>query len=81
MEPEPTNGVITAYTVFCRDNDTTESPDCMIFAMVEDTMTTVVQLTSLSAFTVYECYATDNTSAGEGDPSNTATTRTSEAGR
>ena len=78
-EPDQPNGVITSYTVFCRDNDTTD--DFTIFNTVEEpNLMTVVQLTSLSPFTAYECFATASTSAGEGDPSNTTSARTDEAG-
>ena len=71
--PDPTNGIITAYTVFCK--------------MPSDQEFTTLNISTLSAtimelipFTSYECYVTANTSVGEGPPSNNDTAMTDEGG-
>ena len=38
-------------------------------------------ITDLIPYTIYDCYVTANTSAGESDPSRTKSTRTDEAGK
>ena len=40
----------------------------------------ITDISGLTAFTNYECYATANTNVGEGNASNTETVRTDEAG-
>ena len=74
--PDPTNGIITAYTVFCKlpsDQEVT----------IRDTLnnsTLSATVMGLVPFTSYECYVTANTSVGEGPPSNDDTAMTDEDG-
>lgn len=76
--PDPPNGNITSYTVFCRENDTSSS---FTVAQVVGGAATNVQLDELSPFTAYECFVTANTSVGAGNASNLDTERTNEAGK
>ena len=77
--PDPTNGMITSYTVFCRENGTMSA--FIVNQVIEDGMATMAQLTRLSPFTAYECFVTANTSAGAGDRSNLDIEMTNEAGK
>ena len=74
MEPSPTNGRITAYSVSCRENRT------MDVYTVTTSDSTSVEIQGLTPFTTYECFVTANTSAGEGGRSNTDTAITAEDG-
>ena len=74
MEPSPTNGMITFYSVFCRESGT------MDVYFVTTSESTSVQIQGLTPFTTYECFATANTSAGEGERSNIDTAITAEDG-
>ena len=74
MEPSPTNGRITTYSVSCRENGTTD------VYTVTTSESTSVQIQGLTPFTTYECFVTANTSAGEGGRSNTDTAITAEDG-
>lgn len=67
--PDPPNGIITAYTVYCRTNES----DIITTAEKEN-----AEITGLDAFTTYECYVTANTSIGESSPSNSVVTTTNE---
>ena len=74
--PDPTNGIITAYTVFCK------MPSDEEFT-IRDTLnnsTLSATIMKLMPFTNYECYVTANTSVGEGPPSNNDTAMTDEDG-
>ena len=75
--PDPTNGIITAYTVYCR------VVSDQGFKAVRPTLTgsdSSVTIMGLMPFTSYECYVTANTSVGEGPPSNNDTAMTDEDG-
>ena len=75
--PDPTNGIITAYTVYCR------VVSDQGFKAVRPTLTgsdSSVTIMGLMPFTSYECYATANTSVGEGPPSNSDIAMTDEDG-
>ena len=74
--PDPTNGIITAYTVFCK------MPSDQEFT-IRDTLNNSplsATIMGLIPFTSYECYVTANTSVGEGPPSNNDTAMTDEDG-
>ena len=74
--PEPTNGDITSYTVFCRENGAVDGK--FMAREVVLGMETMVQLTDLLPFTAYECFVIANTSVGAGNASNLDVERTNE---
>ena len=76
--PKPTNGDITSYTVFCRENGTMD--DNFMTREEVQGMETMVPLTNLSPFTAYECFVVANTSVGAGNASNLDVERTNEDG-
>lgn len=80
IEPDPTNGIITLYVVFCREIGGTMDDNFMVNAGTA-TMTIVTFGEGLSAYTDYECFVIASTNAGQGEPSNKATARTDEAGK
>ena len=83
LEP---NGIITAYTVYCSErlSGSGDIRDALLIAT--DIMITVsenisqVVVTDLMPYTVYDCYITANTSAGEGSLSTVQSARTDESG-
>lgn len=70
QSPDPANGLITAYTVYCRSGETDLTPVV--------TTTKNAEINGLDAFTTYECYVTANTSIGESTPSNSRMETTNE---
>ena len=72
--PNRTNGIITAYTIYCQQVMNSYA----IFETTDDVLNAV--LNDLQPFMSYSCYATANTSVGEGPPSNSETVMTDEAG-
>ena len=77
--------MITGYTVYCRTSQIQFYPEQIptesTFAPRRTTTGDVTaDIAGLTAFTNYECYATANTSEGEGTASNTETMRTNETG-
>ena len=79
-EPEDHNGIIQAYTVYCRTNTIPETDVIVIYQVVlANQLETLVD--ELTPFTVYECYVTANTSAGEGNPSVALTAVTDESSK
>jgi len=79
-EPEDHNGIIQEYTVYCRTNTIPETGVIVIYQVVLATQIETL-VDKLTPFTVYECYATANTSAGEGNPSVALTAVTDESSR
>ena len=77
--PDPTNGAIISYTVFCRENGTMS--DFTVSSDGVQGTETMVQLAGLSPFTAYECFVTANTSVGAGNASNVDIETTNEAGK
>ena len=77
--PQTANGIIISYTISCRENGTMD--EFFITTVVSNGQATTVNISGLSPFTVYECFVTANTSAGEGDSSNVDTARTDEDGK
>ena len=85
--PIPKNGIITAYTVYCN----TSSSQAYLDQVIGPNMPTVRSVTSgaslvvtfttgLKPYTQYDCYATANTSVGEGEPSQIVSKKTAETG-
>ena len=85
--PTQKNGIITAYTVYCNTSATQVYPE-LVIGPNAPTIRSVVNGTTLNTtfssgvnpLTNYNCYVTANTSVGEGAPSQSLTTRTSESG-
>ena len=84
--PIPDYVNFTAYTVYCNTSVSQAYPEQMIGPNVP-TVRSVVSGTTLAAvitglnpYTNYDCYATANTSVGEGNNSVVVTARTAEAG-
>ncbi len=73
MVPDPTNGVITGYTIRCSSTPLGMLPPFIISASVTET-----NLENLTPFTSYSCSISANTSAGEGGNSNMETATTDE---
>ena len=70
--PEPANGIITAYGIYCRLSE----GNLFTLQEVVGPQSLVTTLDSLISFTSYVCVVTANTSAGEGlmsDPQTAAT--------
>ena len=81
--PTKTNGIITAYTVYCRTyfaQDVIGPNLPTVRAIVNATSRNAVFSTGLKAFTSYVCFVTANTSIGEGDASQLVTSTTDESG-
>ena len=83
--PNQPNGVITAYTVYCNTSAEQFYPEQVptgntVFTVEVQNDVRVAMVPGLTAFTSYECSVTANTSAGEGELSNTQSARTDESG-
>ena len=83
--PDQPNGMITAYTVYCNTSADQFYPEQVptgntLFTVQVQNGDTSTLVSELTAFTRYECSVTANTSAGEGESSNTQTARTDESG-
>ena len=86
--PIPTNGIITAYTVYCNTSANQVYPEQVIGpnvptvrSVVSGMKQEIIFRTGISPYTQYECYVTANSSAGEGTPSQIVMIRTSESGK
>ena len=85
--PDPANGIITAYTVYCRTSQNQHYPEQVpsgdnpftVRATTDGDATDAV-INDLEAFTNYSCYVTANTTVGEGEESDTVSERTNEDG-
>ena len=83
LPPDPTNGLITNYTIYCAVTitmDTIPPPGSFIQRAITTGSEVGVIIMDLEAYTFYQCYVTANTSVGEGPASNTVTERTVEDG-
>ena len=83
--PDPPNGIITAYTVYCNTSSVQFYPEQIptgntVFTVEVLNGDTAALVSGLTAFTRYECSVTANTSAGEGESSNVQSARTYESG-
>ena len=72
--PEEPNGIILAYTVYCKQVMATDgeesfvaTPDAIV-AVTNGTQS-AIHVDDLTPFTTYGCYITANTSVGEGESS------------
>ncbi len=73
--PDPPNGIISGYTIYCSTLSGLLPPFVIIG------LNTSTRLEGLKAFTEYTCSISANTSAGEGPHSNTEVTATDEDGK
>ncbi len=69
--PEPTNGIISNYTINCNSSDSVTVTGSTLSA----------NLSGLTPFTTYSCMISASTGAGEGTASNTVTATTDEDGK
>ena len=77
--PNPTNGIITAYMVYC--NVSVNQTNAMyIKTSVNGTTHAVTFSIRSDPLALYSCYVTANTSVGEGTPSSVVVGRTGESG-
>ena len=78
MAPDPTNGIVSGYTVYC---STTSSPGLVLepFNIGSEEATTI--LSGLVAFTEYTCTISATTGAGEGNLTDPRTAITAEDGK
>lgn len=88
LSPDPANGDITAYTVYCRTAQEQYYPEqqptsnnAFTLRVTTDGNAATTEVTGLNAFTNYECYMTANTSVGEGNMTSMESARTEEDGR
>ena len=83
--PTTLNGIISTYTVYCRNSSTqmcsemVPSGDDFVLFDTTNSADTELTLTGLIPFTMYDCYVTATTGGGESQPSNNDTARTDEA--
>jgi hypothetical protein len=75
--PEPTNGIISNYTIRCLDVGSNVMIDSFIITDVSTLSTT---LGGLTAFTNYECTISASTGAGKGNSSDPQSASTDEDG-
>ncbi len=69
--PEPTNGIISGYTINCNSS----------ISVTVTGSTLSASLSGLTPFTTYSCTISASTGAGEGTASNTVTATTDEDGK
>ena len=86
IPPSSPNGIMTGYTVYCTVSQNQTYPEQVptggsTYTVFSVTSQTSVYLSGLLPFTFYQCYVTANTSVGEGNPSDTNTTQTNQAGK
>lgn len=82
--PDPANGIVTGYTLYCSVSSMQVYPEQEVpnsFSMGYDGDTLSPTVTGLLRFTSYDCNVTANTSIGEGPPSDVETERTDEDGK
>ena len=84
--PSSPDGIVKGYTVYCTVSQNQTYPEQVptggsTYTVFNETSQTSVYLSGLLPFTFYQCYVTANTSAGEGNPSDTNTTQTNQAGK
>ena len=81
--PDSPNGIILYYTVYCNKDDDQGSSGIL----TPDVVVTVLGsyhsalVTGLTPYTLYNCYVTATTSAGEGNSSMVVTAQTDESGK
>ena len=77
--PIPTNGIITAYMVYCNVS-VNQTSAMYIKTSVNGTTQAFTFSIRSDPLEQYSCYVTANTSIGEGTPSSVVTGRTGESG-
>ena len=85
IPPSSPNGIVTGYTVYCTVSQNQTYPEQVpiggsTYTVFNVTSQTSVYLSGLLPFTFYQCYVTANTTVGEGIPSTTVLSQTSETG-
>ena len=78
MEPDPTNGIISNYTIRCND---TISIVVRAPQVITDVSALSATLDGLTPFTTYECTISASTGAGEGASSGPQNATTDEGGK
>ena len=83
--PSSPNGILTGYTVYCTVSHNQTYPEQVpiggsTYTVFNVTSQTSAYLSGLLPFTFYQCYVTANTTVGEGRPSTTVLSQTSETG-
>ena len=78
MEPDPTNGIISNYTIRCND---TISNFVRVTQVITDVSALSATLDGLTPFTMYECTISASTGAGEGASSGPQSATTDEDGK
>ena len=77
MEPDPTNGIVSNYTIRCND---TISNIVRVPQVVTNVSALSATLDGLMPFTMYECTISASTGAGEGASSGPQSATTDEDG-
>ena len=78
MEPNPTNGIISNYTIRCTNTNSTTAREPQVITNVSALS---VNLDGLTPFTTYECTISASTGAGEGASSGPQSAITDEDGK
>ena len=78
MEPNPTNGIISNYTIRCNNTNTTMAREPQV---ITDVSALSATLDGLTPFTTYECTISASTGAGEGASSGPQSATTDEDGK
>ena len=77
--PNPTNGIIIAYMVYCNVS-VNQTSSMNIKTTINGTTQAVTFSIRSNPLALYSCYVTANTSVGEGTPSSIVTGSTGESG-
>ena len=77
MEPDPTNGIISNYTIRCNNSNSTMTREPQV---ITDVSALSATLDGLMPFTTYECTISASTGAGEGASSGPQSATTDEEG-
>ena len=83
--PNPSNGLITSYTIYCNTSTSQAYPEIgsnvsLDPVSVNDGDALAYNITGLEPFTNYDCQIAARTSIGEGGLSGTQMAQTTEAG-
>jgi uracil phosphoribosyltransferase len=81
MTPDTTNGIIGRYIIRCNQTNSQTSIMLLDPLIVTGNTTFSTTLSSLTAFTDYECTISASTGAGEGNSSDPQNATTDEAGK
>ena len=76
--PNEQNGIIISYNVYCTANSDVSDPPIVLIVFGDGLQVTA---SGLRPYTLYECFVTANTSAGEGEMSVFLSARTDESGK